>query len=110
MRITEADWSSQSARDDYYKSSPENFADRDNQKFPIKDASDVSDAAGLYGKASNPDAVKRNIIRIAKRLGFSGSLPKEWQEADDPDGLPDVYGKQGAYGDEDDQGTWAQGV
>lgn len=106
--ITEAEWTAEK-RAQYLKDHPENFAGPDGS-FPIQDASDVSDAAGLYGKAGNPDAVKSKIKSIARRLKLTSGLPKEWQEADDPDGLPDVYGANGAYGKPDDQGTWAQGV
>lgn len=112
MNWTEADWSSQETRDQYFKDHPENFADRENQAFPIKDAEDVTHAAQRHGSgtASAP-AVKSNIISIAKRLDLASSLPAEWQEDlyTDQDasggGLPDPYGSdkgQGVYGTVDD--------
>ena len=46
--------------------------------FPINNASAPRRAAHLLGKASNPAAVKRRIISIAKRKGYP--LPKAWQK------------------------------
>ena len=51
------------------------------QSFPIRDQEDVDNAARLIGHADDPEAVKRNIIKIAKRKGLS--LPKSWQEEED---------------------------
>lgn len=45
--------------------------------FPIRNQSDVYDAARLVGHAQNPAAVKAAIIRIARSKGYS--LPKSWQ-------------------------------
>lgn len=45
--------------------------------FPIRNQSDVYDAARLVGHAQNPAAVKAAIIRIAHSKGYS--LPKSWQ-------------------------------
>src|SRR5271157_2216354 len=39
--------------------------------FPLEDATDVSHAAGLYGHADNPSAVKSKIISFAKSHGFA---------------------------------------
>jgi hypothetical protein len=90
-------------RSDYYKEHPANFAGP-GDRYPIKDASDVSDAAQLYGHSSDPDVTKKNIIVIAKRMGFKSALPQEWQEDDidgdtvdggsddDDDYIPDNYG------------------
>jgi hypothetical protein len=50
--------------------------------FPIVDQSDVHDVARLIGHASNPNAVKAKIIRIARRKGFS--LPAEWEAEKKP--------------------------
>lgn len=57
------------------------FCDPKNRKFPVLDCSDVSDAWHLAGHAENPDAVRRCIIRKAKRMGcgLSGSM-KEWAD------------------------------
>ncbi len=50
--------------------------------FPIVKPGDVSDAAALAGHASDPDAVRRNIIRIARRKGpqFVAELPDSWKD------------------------------
>ncbi len=53
------------------------FGDPAGRRFPILDQNDVDSAAHLIGKASNPDAVKRRIIAIARRKGLS--IPKAWQ-------------------------------
>jgi hypothetical protein len=71
-----ATWTAAS-REAYFKAHPENFAGP-NKTYPIKDASDVEDAARLIGQAQNPDAVKRKLISIAKRLGLTDALPKAW--------------------------------
>jgi Nucleosome binding factor SPN, SPT16 subunit len=63
----------------YFKTHPQNFAGP-NMSFPIKDASDVSDAAQLAGHADNPDEVRAKIVEIARRLGFDNALPEAWKE------------------------------
>ncbi len=52
------------------------------RSFPIVTPGDVSDAASLVGHASDPDAVRRNITRIARRKGpqFVAELPEEWKD------------------------------
>lgn len=53
------------------------------QSYPIADSSDVGDAWGLAGQAANPDQVRRNIIRIAKKYGWTSGLPesaKKWAQ------------------------------
>lgn len=47
------------------------------RSFPIRNQTDVHNAARLIGHADDPDAVKAAIIRIAKRKGLS--LPDAWQ-------------------------------
>jgi len=54
-----------------------------NNTFPIASCSDVNDAWRLAGHADNPDEVRRNIIRIAKKYGWTRCLPdtaKKWAE------------------------------
>lgn len=51
-----------------------------NNSFPINTQAHVLAAAHLYGRAEDPEKVKANIIKIAKRKGFA--LPPEWQEGD----------------------------
>lgn len=55
----------------------EDFGDPKERKFPIRNQQDVHDAASLVGKAGNPNAVRKKIIEIAKRKGFS--IPKAWE-------------------------------
>ena len=46
--------------------------------FPIRNQTDVRNAARLVGHAADPDAVKRKIISIAKRKGLT--IPASWQK------------------------------
>ncbi|HEY8311982.1 MAG TPA: hypothetical protein VIG47_15565 [Gemmatimonadaceae bacterium] len=62
------------ARAKYKKEHPENFAGP-GDSYPIKDSEDVRSAWNLAGHAKFPDAVRREIIKIAKRLGLSDALP-----------------------------------
>ncbi len=71
--LYEAKWTD-AAKAAYFKSHPENCAGPDGS-FPIKDASDVGDAWDLAGHAADADAVRAKIKSIAKRLGFTSSLP-----------------------------------
>lgn len=50
-----------------------------NESFPIKTQADVDAAAHLIGKADNPDKVKANVIKIAKRKGLK--IPDAWRAA-----------------------------
>jgi hypothetical protein len=52
------------------------FADPDNQKYPIADREDVGNAWNLAGKSSDPDAIRRRIIEIAKQYGWEDGLPQ----------------------------------
>lgn len=86
--VERAKWS-QAAREEYYAKHPENFAGPD-MTYPIKDASDVSDAWDLAGHASDPDGVRAKIKKIAKRLGLESALPDtakqdEGERSDMPD-------------------------
>lgn len=51
------------------------------QSFPILTQQDVDNAARLIGHADDPDAVKRRVIAIAKRKGFT--LPDAWKSEQD---------------------------
>ena|SRR5215472_11216480 len=79
-RFYEAEWT-QAKREQYHKEHPENFAGPD-LSYPIEDAEDVEDAAGLYGHADNPEAVKSKIKEIATRLGLTSALPDDWRDSD----------------------------
>lgn len=63
------------------KIDPSDFAGK-NKSFPIQKAEDVAAAAKSIGRAGDnnhsPEQLKKNITRIAKRKGFTSSLPKAW--------------------------------
>jgi hypothetical protein len=56
-----------------------------NRSFPIFKAEDVAAAAASIGRAGpdnySSDELKRRIIAIAKRKGFTSSLPASWKES-----------------------------
>ena len=54
------------------------FGDPEKRAFPVLSQHDLENAARLLGHASNPDAVKKRLIAIAKRKGLN--LPVAWQE------------------------------
>jgi hypothetical protein len=48
--------------------------------FPIVSPKDVHNAISLMGMSKHPESeVKAHIIRRAKAIGATGSLPAEWQ-------------------------------
>lgn len=52
-----------------------------NRTFPIAGPDDVRDAWRLAGHADDPDEVRKNIIRIARKYGWLDALPEsaiEW--------------------------------
>lgn len=85
--LYEAKWTA-ATRKAYQAEHPANFAGPDGS-YPIKDRSDVGDAWGLAGHAENPDAVRRKIIAIAKRLGFTDALPDPAKDFMKSDGKED---------------------
>ena len=78
----------------------ESFGDPKNRLFPIRNQQDVHDAAHLIGKAKNPEAVKRRIIAIARRKGFS--IPDAWKEKGDAK----MSVAEFSIGDGSDDGEW----
>lgn len=46
--------------------------------FPIKTTTDLKNAIHAIGRANNPEAVKRHIIRRARALGATDMLPENW--------------------------------
>lgn len=53
------------------------------QSYPIAGPGDVGDAWGLAGQASDPEQIRKNIIRICRKFGWMGSLPdtaKQWMK------------------------------
>jgi hypothetical protein len=47
--------------------------------YPIADKADLQNAVQAFGRAKNPNAVKRHIITRARALGLSDMLPEEWK-------------------------------
>jgi hypothetical protein len=53
--------------------------------YPIANVSDLKNAIQAFGRAKNPTAVKKHIIRRARALNAIDQLPEEWnvKKADD---------------------------
>jgi ATP-dependent Clp endopeptidase proteolytic subunit ClpP len=47
--------------------------------FPIVTVGDLDNAIQAIGRASNPDAAKRHIIKRARALGAESHLPDDWR-------------------------------
>jgi len=47
--------------------------------YPIKSEQDLKNAIHAYGRAKNPAAVKRHIIKRARALGLTRLLPEGWE-------------------------------
>jgi hypothetical protein len=47
--------------------------------YPIRNASDLSNAIQAFGRAKNPAATKRWIKKRAKELGKEDMLPETWK-------------------------------
>ena len=47
--------------------------------FPIEDGADLANAIQSIGRAKDPEAARRHIIRQAKRLGLEGKIPDSWK-------------------------------
>jgi len=60
------------------------------ESFPISNAADVKAAWSSVGRAKNPRAVMKNIIRIAKSMGLEDALPESVKQrmAEGGSGLP----------------------
>lgn len=56
--------------------------------FPIAGPSDVADAWALAGHADDPDQVRRNIIRIARKFGWLDALPETARRWAEERGIP----------------------
>lgn len=48
--------------------------------YPIANRQDLKNAILAFGRAKDPEAVKRHIIRRAKELGATNLLPESWTE------------------------------
>lgn len=78
-QLHRAKWT-QAARDEHKKNG--GYFAGPNETFPLKDASDVSDAWGLAGHADNPDEVRHNILSWAKENGHTDALPESAKDFD----------------------------
>jgi hypothetical protein len=62
------------------------------KSFPILKDSDVMAAVRSIGRAGpenyDKPTIRKNIIRIAKKKGFAGSLPKSWQAGGSKESRP----------------------
>ena len=79
QRIYEARWTDR-ARRAYFATHPHRFADPKRMAYPIKDASDVHDAARLVGNGKDgKEKIKAAIIRIAREMNLEHALPESWK-------------------------------
>lgn len=46
--------------------------------FPIEDGADLDNAIQSVGRAKDPEAARRHIIKQAKRLGLESRIPDSW--------------------------------
>lgn len=69
------------------------------KSFPILKPADVMAAVRSMGRAGSDNydtgTLKRNIIRIAKKKGFTKSLPQAWQDGSDDSKESDIRHRQG---------------
>lgn len=61
----------------------ENMADKGTAlpdgSYPIKSKRDLANAISAYGRAKNPEVVKRWIKKRARALGMCDMLPAKWK-------------------------------
>lgn len=57
-------------------------AARSDGSFPIRNEQDLRNAIRAVGRASDPAAARRHIIRRARALGLTSLLPSSWKVAD----------------------------
>lgn len=81
-QAVERDFSSQQRKD-----AAKSGAAMSDGSFPIKNVSELKNAIQALGRASDPAAAKRHIIKRARALNAIGSLPDDWNvtESDDYD-------------------------
>ncbi len=63
---------------DRAKMSDDDFGDPGKKAFPVHDQEDLNNAAHLIGHASDPGAVRKRLIAIAKRKGLA--VPAAWKK------------------------------
>jgi len=56
------------------------FGDPKDEEYPIADQDDVNSAAHLLGRSkhADPDKIKANVIKIAKKLKLD--IPDSWKK------------------------------
>lgn len=83
------------------------FADPENRKYPIAGPEDVADAWGLAGHADEPDKIRKRIIAIAKKYGWTSGLPDtavKWAEENNISIKSHASTESGVWKDSD--GVW----
>jgi hypothetical protein len=55
--------------------------------YPIANEQDLRNAIQSFGRASDPAAVKRHIIRRARALGSVKLLPEDWNVTKNVDSI-----------------------
>jgi hypothetical protein len=63
---------------DQRKAAAKSGAARGDGSFPIQNRQDLLNAIRALGRAKNPDAARRHIIKRARALGLTALLPKDW--------------------------------
>lgn len=61
--------------------------------FPIENTNDLANAIKAYGRAKDPEAVKKHIIERAKALGATKELPEDWGKMEKADMAPKGIGQ-----------------
>lgn len=64
--------------------------------YPIANKQDLRNAILAFGRAKDPEAVKRHIIRRAKKLGATDLLPEKWIEGTKAMEESEVTGEESA--------------
>ena len=70
--------------------------------YPIENKQDLRNAIQAFGRAKNPGAVKKHIIKRAKALGATDMMPEDWQESLEEANTLGTMMKMIAAGDKDD--------
>lgn len=65
--------------------------------YPIKDQADLRNAIQAYGRAKDPEAAKRHIMKRAEELDAMDMIPEKWMadKKDDPDADSEVTETKG---------------
>lgn len=80
--------------------------------FPIRNAQDLRNAIQAFGRAKDPAAAKRHIIKRARALGMTSILPQKWKvdlANDIIDGVIDLAMTKDGRKSFKNQGKWKHG-